>query len=178
MEIHFYRRGLKALFHGNNFCELGLLCAKIFATEVDPLTTNIVIYNDSLTLMLVIFTTFLHFARNFHQALEIPSEKKISSISYFGCVKGLFLHLFSCKTKFHNFSQNSPLDSFKILHQKDYLSLAKDLDFIYLSMLSSHFSSLCSGKNIDFRFSNSRRDVCFGDTGRFSCATAKKICFT
>ena len=48
--------------------------------------------------MPVIFT-FLHFARNFHKALEIPSQNKFSRISYFVYVKKYFLDLFYRTTK-------------------------------------------------------------------------------
>ena len=99
MEISSCRRVLKALFHGIKFYKLVLSFAKISSIEVDPVITNIAICNDSLTLMSVIFMTFLHFARNFGKALEIPI-KKISPISFFAYVKRLFLELFSCKAKF------------------------------------------------------------------------------
>ena len=64
------------------------------------MATNIAIYSDSLTLMSVVFATFLHFVKNFGRSLEIPSEKKFSPISYFAYVKRIFLDLLSCKTKF------------------------------------------------------------------------------
>lgn len=41
------RRCLKALFNGIKFCEFGLSFAKISSIEIDPLTTNIAIYNNS-----------------------------------------------------------------------------------------------------------------------------------
>lgn len=67
------RRCLKALFNGIKFREFGLSFAKISSIEIDPLTANIAIYNNSLTLMSVIFTTFLHLARNFRKVSETPS---------------------------------------------------------------------------------------------------------
>ena len=47
-QIYLCRNGLKALFHGINFWKFGLSFAKFSSIEVDPLTTNIAIYNHSL----------------------------------------------------------------------------------------------------------------------------------
>ena len=104
-EICSRKRDLNALFHGINFSEMDVSLVKISFTEVGPQTTNIAIYNDSLTLMSVIFTTFLHFLKNFRKALEIPSKKRFSHISYFVCVKGLSLDLFFVRRKFRNLNK-------------------------------------------------------------------------
>ena len=114
-EMYSCRRDIKALFHGINIRELGLINSretglsfeKIACIDIDPLTTNIAIQNDSLTLLSVVFTTFLHFARNFRKTLELPSEKTFPTISYFAFVKGLFLDPFFCKTKFSQFESKT-----------------------------------------------------------------------
>ena len=122
VEISSCRRVLKALFHGIKFYKLVLSFAKISSIEVDPVITNIAIYNDSLTLMSVIFMTFLHFARNFGKALEIPIKKNI--FTYFllclceKIVSGTFFlqgNIFAMQIK--NLGKILPLGSFKLLHQ-------------------------------------------------------------
>ena len=100
---------------------MGLSCGKIFSIEVDPLTINIAIYIDSLTLMSVIFTVFLHFffLTTFREALEIPSEKKFYLISCVAYVEGFFLELLF------------PLGSFQFLHQLcDFFFI-----FVYIKIL-------------------------------------------
>ena len=84
---------------------MGLSFAKMACIGMDPLTTNIAIYNDSLTLISVIFTTFLHFARNFSEGNS--KRKKFSTISYFAFVKGLFMDPSSCNSKFLQFESKT-----------------------------------------------------------------------
>ena len=88
-EIYSCRRDIKALFQEDginihelgliNFREMGLSFAKMACIGIDPLTTNIAIYNDSLTLISVIFTTFLHFARTFSEG----NSKRKKIFNYF-----------------------------------------------------------------------------------------------
>ena len=53
--------------------------------------------------MSAIFSNFLHFTRSFFKTLKISSARKFSPISYSAYVKGVFLDLFSYKTKFSQF---------------------------------------------------------------------------
>ena len=85
----FLLKRFKSSFHGINFCWLRLSFAKVSFIQLHPLMTNIARYNVSLILMSVILTTVLHLVRNFCKTLEIPSEKNVFHISYFGCVKRL-----------------------------------------------------------------------------------------
>ena len=88
-EIYSCRRDIKALFQEDginihelgliNFREMGLSFAKMACIGIDPLTTNIAIYNDSLTLISVIFTTFLHFVRTFSEG----NSKRKKIFNYF-----------------------------------------------------------------------------------------------
>ena len=57
---------------------------------------------------------------------------------------------------------------------KNYILLRKDFHFIWPSVPSLHFSLLCSRKTIELRISDALVMQSFGNTERFSYATARK----
>lgn len=98
---------------------------KICSIEVDPLIANIAIYNDSLTLTSVIFTTFLHFARKFRMLSEKPFTHFLLCLCK-RIVSGLIFLQFSSKIR----QKLLPLASFEFL-----LQLWGKKIFVYVKIL-------------------------------------------
>lgn len=119
---------LKKNFVWINSLKLNLSFEKLCSIEVDPLIANIAIYNDSLTLTSVIFTTFLHFARKFRMLSEKPFTHFLLCLCK-RIVSGLIFLQFSSKIR----QKLLPLASFEFLLQlwgKKNICLRKDFDFI------------------------------------------------
>ena len=124
-----------------------------------------------LTLISVISTSisdfhcFSSFRHNFPEGLRNSNFYQLHTLSMW---KDCFWNSFLVRPNIRNLNNKFARIA------KNYILLRKDFHFIWPSVPSLHFSLLCSRKTIELRISDALVMQSFGNTGRFSYATARK----